>query len=309
MASGGFIMAVSGWHLAKLNNAAKAGKLTGKQTADLDAHRFATKFGAWVLLGASVGVIITGDIQGKIMTEVQPMKMAAAEALWETEDSCAGFSIFTIGSLDGTKEVWSAPKVPCLLSFLATGSFDGKVEGMNQLAAEFADGRLINPDSQLQQEAQARLQQLGVADWVPNVAVTYWTFRIMMGLGFLAMAVAAFVLFTLRKGSLPRDTKAWTALMVAAPLMPLFAISFGWIFTEMGRQPFLVTGVLTTAAGVSPGVSAFEVGTTMVLYTLIYGALAVVEVGLLLKYIKIGLPEVVEPQVITDDDAPLTFAY
>ena len=68
-------------------------------------------------------------------------------------------------------------------------------------------------------------------------------------------------------------------------------------------------GVLTAAAGVSPGVSAFEVGTTMVLFTLIYGALAVVEVGLLLKYIKIGLPEVVEPQVITDDDAPLTFAY
>jgi cytochrome d ubiquinol oxidase subunit I len=166
MASGGFIMAVSGWHLAKLNSAAKAGKLSTKQTADLDAHRFATKFGAWVLLGASVGVIITGDIQGKIMTEVQPMKMAAAEALWETEDGCAGFSVFTIGSLDGTREVWSAPKVPCLLSFLATGSFDGKVEGMNQLAAEFADGRLVNPDSQLQQEAQARLQQLGVADWV-----------------------------------------------------------------------------------------------------------------------------------------------
>jgi cytochrome d ubiquinol oxidase subunit I len=309
MASGGFIMAVSGWHLAKLNSAAKAGKLSTKQTADLDAHRFATKFGAWVLLGASVGVIITGDIQGKIMTEVQPMKMAAAEALWETEDGCAGFSVFTIGSLDGTREVWSAPKVPCLLSFLATGSFDGKVEGMNQLAAEFADGRLVNPDSQLQQEAQARLQQLGVADWVPNVAVTYWTFRIMMGLGFLAMAVAAYVLFTLRKGSLPRDTKAWTALMAVTPLMPLFAISFGWIFTEMGRQPFLVTGVLTTAAGVSPGVSAFEVGTSMVLYTLIYGALAVVEVGLLLKYIKLGLPEVVEPKVITDDDAPLTFAY
>ncbi|MCA0252249.1 MAG: cytochrome ubiquinol oxidase subunit I, partial [Actinobacteria bacterium] len=61
--------------------------------------------------------------------------------------------------------------------------------------------------------------------------------------------------------------------------------------------------------GVSPGVSAFEMGTTMVLFTLIYGALAVVEVRLLLKYIKLGLPDVVEPEVITDDDAPLSFAY
>ena len=119
----------------------------------------------------------------------------------------------------------------------------------------------------------------------------------------------ALTLFMLRKGRLPKQSWWWTGLMLAAPLSPLFANSFGWIFTEMGRQPFLVNGVLTTASGVSPGVSAFEMGTTMVLFTLIYGALAVVEVRLLLKYIKIGLPEVVEPQVITDDDAPLTFAY
>jgi cytochrome d ubiquinol oxidase subunit I len=144
---------------------------------------------------------------------------------------------------------------------------------------------------------------------VPNIPVTYWTFRLMMGLGFAAMAIAAWVLFTLRKGGLPKDTKLWNAVMIAAPLSPLFANSFGWIFTEMGRQPFLVTGVLTTASANSPGVSAFEVGTTMVLYTLIYGALAVVEVGLLRTYIKKGLPEVKEPTVLTDEDAPLTFAY
>ena len=131
----------------------------------------------------------------------------------------------------------------------------------------------------------------------------------MMGLGFLAMGIAAFVLWTIRKGALPKPGTLWTALMFTTPLAPLFANSFGWIFTEMGRQPFIVTGVLPTAAASSPGVSAFEVGATMVLYTLIYGALAVVEVGLLMHYIKLGLPDVVEPQVLADDDAPLTFAY
>ncbi len=312
MVAGGFVMGISGWHLSKLRTAQQAGELSARQVEDLGAHRFATKFGAWVLLVASVGIIVTGDIQGKIMTEVQPMKMAAAEALWVSEGgdgSCADFSILTIGSLDGSREVWSAPKVPCLLSFLATGTWDGKVEGINDLRDEFTAGRIQDPDNPLQVNARPRLDALGVNDWVPNIPVTYWTFRLMMGLGFLGMGIAALTLFMLRKGRLPKQSWWWTGLMLAAPLSPLFANSFGWIFTEMGRQPFLVNGVLTTASGVSPGVSAFEMGTTMVLFTLIYGALAVVEVRLLLKYIKLGLPDVVEPEVITDDDAPLSFAY
>ncbi|MEA5117944.1 MAG: cytochrome ubiquinol oxidase subunit I [Propionicimonas sp.] len=312
MTAGAFVMGVSGWHLAKLNTAIAGGEPTAAQQGEVKAHRFATKFGAWVLLAASVGTIVSGDLQGKIMTEVQPMKMAAAEALYTSEGGpgigCADFSVLTIGTLDGSKELWSF-KVPCLLSFLATGTWDGHVEGINDLRADFEAGRIVNPDNPLQVDARPRLDTVGVANWVPNIPVTYWSFRFMMGLGFLGMAIAAFTLFTLRKGRLPKQAWWWTGLMIAAPLSPLFANSFGWIFTEMGRQPFLVNGVLTTASGVSPGVSPFEVGATMVLYTLIYGVLAVVEVGLLLKYIKLGLPEVAEPTVITDDDQPLTFAY
>ncbi len=311
MVAGGFVMGVSGWHLSKLHSAQQAGELTERQREDVAAHRFATKFGAWVLLIAGAGILVTGDIQGKIMTEVQPMKMAAAEALWISEGGngeCADFSVLTIGTLDGQSEVFSI-KVPCVLSFLATGTWDGRVEGINDLRDEFAAGRIQNPNNPLQVDARPRLDSLGVNDWVPNIPVTYWTFRLMMGLGFAGMAIAAFTLFMLRKGRLPKQTWWWTGLMLAAPLAPLFANSFGWIFTEMGRQPFLVNGVLTTASGVSPGVSAFEMGTTMVLFTLIYGVLAVVEVRLLMKYIKLGLPDVVEPEVITDDDAPLSFAY
>jgi len=311
MTAGGFVMGVSGWHLARLNAAKGAGEVAARHADDVTAHRFATKFGAWILLVASVGILVTGDLQGKIMTEVQPMKMAAAEALYETEGgngTCADFSIITIGTLDGSEEVWSI-KIPCLLSFLATGTWDGRVEGINPLREDFENGRIVNPDNPLQVEARARLDAIGVSDWTPNIPVTYWTFRLMMGLGFAGMAIAAWVLFTLRGGRLPGRSWWWTGLMIAAPLTPLFANSFGWIFTEMGRQPFIVNGVLTTMSAVSPGVSAFEVGTTMVLFTLIYGTLAVVEVGLLLKYIRLGLPDVVEPKVLTDDDAPLSFAY
>ena len=99
------------------------------------AWRSAVKVGAWTVLVAGLAVAITGDVQGKIMTEVQPMKMAAAEALYETEQP-ASFSLFTIGTLDGSEEVWSI-KVPGLLSFLATGSFDGKVEGINDIQAQY----------------------------------------------------------------------------------------------------------------------------------------------------------------------------
>ena len=271
-------MGVAGWHLVKYSKIAAP---TAQDTQDIRAYSWATKFGAWVLLAAGALSLITGDIQGKIMTEVQPMKMAAAEALWETEGGPgtggAAFSLFTLGTLDGSREVFSI-KIPGVLSFLATGTFDGKVEGINPLAQEYSEGRIVNPDVALQKEAAQRLVDSGVltdpSDWVPNIPVAYWSFRLMMGLGFLAMGIAAFVLWTIRKGALPKPGTLWTALMFTTPLAPLFANSFGWIFTEMGRQPFIVTGVLPTAAASSPGVSAFEVGATMVLYTLIYGALA-----------------------------------
>jgi cytochrome d ubiquinol oxidase subunit I len=97
-------------------------------------------------------------------------------------------------------------------------------------------------------------------------------------------------------------------LMAVTPLAPLFANSFGWIFTEMGRQPWIVSGVLPVSAGISPGVTMIELWISMIGYTLLYGTLAVVEVGLLLKYIRLGLPEVA-PVEIKDEDDVLSFAY
>ncbi len=310
MTAGGFIAGVAGWKLAMIaHDRRKAGVAAENVERDSAAYRFALKFGAWVMLIASLGVMFTGDIQGKIMTDVQPMKMAAAEALYETVPAGEGapFSVLSVGSLDG-KSAKGIIEVPGLLSFLATGDFKGEVKGINDLQKQYATGKL--GDERLQQEYASALKASGLpTDFAPNIPVAYWTFRIMMGLGFAATAIGLWMLWAVRGGRTPKASALWLAAMAAVPLLPLFGNSFGWIFTEMGRQPWLVFGVMPTLSGVSPGVSAGAVLFSMIVYTLVYGALAVIEVGLIVKYIKMGLPEVTEPTVIKDEDAPLTFAY
>ncbi len=297
--AGGLILGISGWWLAKL---AKAGD---SAAAEKDIWRWATRFGAWVLIIAGAAVIITGDFQGKALTEEQPMKMAAAEGLCHSEKG-AGFSLILVGS-DCSKGNPTALTVPGLFSYLGAGSFDATMEGIADLNEQYAaEGFQGN---QLQKETTAQLKEAGITDFSPSIPVSFWTFRIMMVLGFAAIAIGVWALIATAKGKDPKGGKWWTAAMIAVPLLSLFGNSFGWIFSEMGRQPFVVYGVLPTMSANSPGVSALEVGLTMVLFTLLYGSLAVVEIGLQLHFIKKGLPEVEEPQMLTDADAPLSFAY
>ena len=118
------------------------------------------------------------------------------------------------------------------------------------------------------------------------------------------------VLWSTRRDRIPRH-RLWLWAVLATPLLPLFANSFGWIFTETGRQPWIVFGIMTTAHGVSPSVSAGEVLTSLITFTLLYGVLAVIETRLLLKYIAMGAPDFEEPVDLADRDenAPLVFAY
>ncbi len=257
---------------------------------DAEAFRIAGRLGAVTVLVAALLVVVTGDQQAKVMTSVQPMKMAAAEALYQAEQP-ASFSIFTIGSLDGSKELFSV-RIPDVLSFLATGSFDGRVEGINDLQAAYQ-------------------VQYGPGDYRPIIPLTYWTFRLMIGAGSLAALAALWMLWALRRRSIrPGRWVAWTALLL--PLLPLAANSLGWIFTEMGRQPWIVFGLMPTSAGVSPSTSTLEVLITLVGFTLLYGGLAIVEVGLLARRIRAGLPEIEAPdgQGGADDaERPVAFAY
>lgn len=274
--------------------------------ADRSMYRSAVRLGSWVVVVASLGVIVTGDVQGKIMTEVQPMKMAAAEALYETSDSCAPFSLFTVGTPDGSEEKFSVT-VPCVLSFLATGSTDGRVEGIEDLRAQYRETYGQDPGA----------TYYSPGDYTPYIPVTYWTFRYMMGLGFLTLLGAFALLWAVRgKGDAadaPRRTgRGWVWLAVAMPLMPVAANSFGWLFTELGRQPWAVFGLMTTQSAVSPGVSTAEAAISLAVLTLVYAVLAVVEVGLMLKYIRLGAEPFVEPpdpKIGQHKDDELTFAY
>ena len=288
MTGAAFMVGVAFWQMART-----------RTPEDKPMYRHAVRTGAIVLLVSGLGVAVTGDFQGKVMTEVQPMKMAAAEALYETEER-ADFSLLTIGSLDGQEEKFSV-KVPGLLSYLATGTADGEVVGINELRERY--------EQEYGQDPGATYYAGG--GYTPVIPLTYWTFRLMIGLGVAAAAAAAWILWVTRRGRTP-DAR-WLVLLAASlPFMPLFANSFGWIFTEMGRQPWAVFGLMTTERAVSPGVSPGEALTSLVTLTLVYALLAVVEVRLLLKYIAIGAEPYVEPTVRDDDqdpDRPLAFAY
>ena len=256
-----------------------------------DIARATLRLGLVTTLVAAVAVVISGDIDGKIMTEQQPMKMAAAEALYETAQP-APFSLLTVGTLDGSEPVF-AIEVPGLLSFLATGSFSGEVQGINDLNKAYRE----------------EFAWTGLDNFAPNIPLTYWTFRLMIGLGMAAAAWALWALWAYRGQRRPTSRWAYRAAIVV-PLLPLLAISFGWIFTEVGRQPWIVFGLMLTASGVSPVVSATQVWISLVGFTLLYAVLAVVEVGLIVRTVRQGPPEAVaDPFVDREADAPLTISY
>ena len=258
---------------------------------DVEMARPTLKVGLITVIISFVLVGITGDVIGKVMTEQQPMKMAAAEALYETTES-APFSIFTVGTLDGSRPVFQVD-IPSVLSFLATGDFKATVEGVNNLEAKYD-------------------LQYGPGDYTPNIPLAYWSFRLMIGFGAIAFFLALFTLWRIRKGGELPTGKWFLGSMIAMPLIPLAAISFGWIFTETARQPWAVFGLIRTEDGVSAVVSAGSVLFTMIVFTLLYGFLAVIEVGLTLKVIKNGpAPEVdyEDPQLGGSSDKPLVMSY
>lgn len=258
---------------------------------DEEMSRPTLKVGLVTVLISFVLIAISGDAIGKVMTEQQPMKMAAAEALYETTES-APFSIFTVGTLDGSRPIFQVD-IPSVLSFLATGDFASTVEGVNNLEAQYD-------------------LKYGEGDYTPNIPLAYWSFRLMIGFGAIAFFLAAYALWRTRRGGELPTSKWFIRSMYAMPFIPLLAISFGWIFTETARQPWAVFGLIRTEDAVSAVVSAGSVLFTMIVFTLLYGFLAVIEVGLTLKVIKNGpAPELdyEDPQLGGSSDKPLVMSY
>ncbi|MDR1806677.1 MAG: cytochrome ubiquinol oxidase subunit I [Propionibacteriaceae bacterium] len=306
---------------------------------DLKAYGIGTKLGAWVLVVAGLGTVVTGDLLGKQMVQTQPAKMAAAEGLTtiaadqDRENMpftiLPGVSVFPgfLNWLYGADKIQSTEELQA--QFLANGyrqqcwvdgdcgtGKDGSkpADGQLTLQAEFADGlnamttgykadAAVNPDAE-------------DFNTIPSATIEFWTFRLMIGIGLLAVLGGLLALIVTWGGKVPKAGTIPSIMAVALPVLPLVANSFGWIFTEMGRQPWIVNGVLPTVYAISPDPTLAHstpiLLLTVVLYTVIYAALAVVEVKLLLKYIKIGLPadeDVPTVDLGGDPDAPLSFAY
>ncbi|MEV5330301.1 cytochrome ubiquinol oxidase subunit I [Nonomuraea sp. NPDC052634] len=255
-----FVLGVSAWFLL--------------HKRDQPLFRTSARMALVVALVSAVGVAFSGHWQAQIMTEQQPMKMAAAEALWEDETS-AGFSLFAIGDVENGRNHVNL-QIPYGLSLLATDSLDGKVEGINDI--------------------QARYQALyGPGDYRPVVGLAYWSFRLMIGFGALSALLAAAGLWLTRRGRLPSGRWAYR-LAIAGIGLPFLANTLGWIFTEMGRQPWTVFGIMRTAAAVSPTADVTSVAITLAGFTLVYAVLAAIEVRLLIKFIRIGPDEQAEQE-------------
>jgi len=249
------MLAVSAWHMMR--------------GSDEPAYRFSAGLASVAILISSFGVSFSGHWMGQVMTEVQPMKMAAAEALWETEQPAA-FSLFAVGDIEGGRNHINIT-IPRMLSLLATNSFDGEVMGINPLQAQF--------------EAE-----YGPGNYIPPVGTVYWSFRLMIGIGFFLMALGAWGTYLLWRKRV--DGVRWFHRIALWSLaLPFLANAFGWIVTEIGRQPWAVYGELLVEDGVSPSVSTGEVLTTLIGFTLLYGLLAGVDLYLMMKYAREGVAE------------------
>jgi cytochrome d ubiquinol oxidase subunit I len=246
-----FVLGISAYHLRK-------------KRLDLDPFRRSFRMAVVYAIIGTVLVILVGHSQTQHIAQMQPMKLAAAEALWNSENP-ASFSLLTIGNEPERRDVL-AFRIPGALSFLAYNRFQGEVKGINQLQAEFE-------------------QTYGPGDYVPPVAINYWSFRIMVGAGFLMLLLALYGLYLVLREKYEEKTRYLRVLLWAIGL-PYIASTTGWLFTEFGRQPWIVYGLQLTPDGVSPTVGGGVVLLTFVTYTLVYGALMVADVYLLAKYAR-----------------------
>jgi len=247
-----FVLGISAYHLLKKSNA--------------DLFRRSFQVALIAALIASPLVIVFGHAQGIHKLTVQPMKMAATEALWQTE-SPASFSLISIIDEQNQRDVFSI-RIPGVLSMLYFFRPEGEVPGIKNLQAAY-------------------VQKYGPGNYVPPVNVLYWSFRSMVGAGFLMVFLALVSLFLVWRKRLEL-TRWFLAGLTWALFLPYIANTGGWLMTELGRQPWVVYGLMKTEEAVSPTVTGGMVLFSLLTFTLLYGVLMVADIYLLAKYAKAG---------------------
>ncbi len=261
--AGFFMLGIIAWRLLR-------------RESDMAFARHSFQVAAVAAVIGAVMVAFVGHSQAQRVVAAQPMKMAAAEALWDSEQP-ASLSLFTVGDMTNRRDLF-AIRIPALLSILACNHTNCAVEGINQLQAAYE-------------------LQYGPGNYVPLVVVIYWAFRIMVGAGMVMIGLGGWALLRAMRD---RSTApSWLLrLLPFALFLPYIANSAGWIMTEMGRQPWIVFGLLKTENAVSPNVSAAVVLTSTVIFTLLYGVLMIADIYLLAKYAK------ADPAAVAADVVP-----
>jgi cytochrome bd ubiquinol oxidase subunit I len=250
------VLGISCWHLLRGRN--------------VELFRRAAALALIVAVPVTLINLTVGNRFGEAVTEAQSMKIAAAEALWDTEQP-AGFSMFQIGGFSAQDPDPSfSITIPRLLSYMAAGSFNAKVEGINQLQA--------------QEE-----KQFGKGNYIPNVEVVYWSIRVMAYLGVLMFLVAAVGAWLYRKRKL--ESARWFLwVAVVAMAFPFIAATSGWVLTEVGRQPWIVQGLLKTSQAHSPNVSSATIGASLGVFVVLYVVLGIVDFVLMRRYARLDPP-------------------
>lgn len=287
LTAGTFVAGIAGWWMVRHARGEDPAKLTEARTV----WRPAARVSLLVVVLAGLALVYTGDVQGKLMFEQQPMKMASAESLCHTRTD-PDFSVLTVGTHNNCDSVTHVIEVPWVLSWLAEGKFTGvELEGVVDLQRAYID-------------------HFGPGDYRPNLFVTYWSFRAMIGLAAGAALLVFVGLWLTRGGRIP-DRRWFSWLSLLAIPTPFLANSAGWVFTEMGRQPWVVapnpTGDpnlrLTVQQGVSDHATA-TVWVSLLTFTVVYGLLAVVWFYLMRRYVIAGPETPAAPETAADSDEP-----
>jgi len=254
------MLAVSAWHL--------------KRERESEAFRRTASLSLVLLIPSALLAMLVGSELGVTEAKYQPMKIAASEAQWSTCQPCS-FSLFQVGGGNRDETPTKIIQIPHLLSLLATNSWNGQVVGLNPLNSQYQ-------------------QQYGPGDYVPNVFVQYWSMRVMAYIAGIIFLLALWGGWLLWRKKLT-TAKWFLRSAVWVVILPFLMNTAGWMLTENGRQPWIVQGLMQTKQGVSPSVSTTTVAISLSVFVLLYGAMAVVEGVLMVRYSRKPLAPVAAP--------------
>ena len=303
-----FVLAISAYYLLRKRHVALAKA----------SMTIAASFG----LASALSVVVLGDESGYTAGLNQKMKIAAIEAMWDTEPAPASFTVFGIPDMKTHTTAYEV-KVPYVLGLIATRSADKEVPGIHNLV-QVAKTRIKNGmiaydalaklkkdrgNAELRKTLDAHVVDLGyalllkkfrpdvqnatpeqidaaAASTIPNVPALFWSFRFMVGLGFFLIGLFAVAFWLSARRKLDTYPLFLKVAFWSLPL-PWIAAELGWIVAEYGRQPWIIEGVLPTALGVSSTVAG-NVLVSLLGFAVFYSALLVADIYLLVKYIKLG---------------------